>query len=169
MDERSKERAGVLVAAILVVDGLLHAYWTTDAVWPAHDARSLSHAVLNTDIPFEPTAVGPLACLLLLAALLALTRVHRLGARGRHIPDRLLPFGILLIAAGVARTRCGRHRDGIGGRCEYAVLPAQLVLYTSMCLALFAAGIAAAHAAGAHDGLSSPRSEVAQILGKVRG
>ena len=169
LDERRKERAGMLVAAVLAADGLLHAYWTTGAIWPAHDARSLSQAVLNTDIPFKPTVVGPLACLLLLAALTALARVHRLGALGRRIPDRLLQFGILLIAAGLLI----RGVAGIGMALRGDVSPLfyrlNVVLYTPACLALFVAAIAASRAEGSHDDLPPPRSETAHILGEVRG
>lgn len=157
VNERIKERAGMLVAAILMADGLLHVYWTTGAIWPAHDARSLSQAVLNTDIPFKPIVVGPLACLLLLAALTALARVHRLGGLGRRIPDWLLQFGILIIAAGFlvrGVAGIGMALRGDAGTTFYRL---NVVLYTPACLALFAAAVAASRAERAHDGLASLR------------
>ena len=90
-----------MVAAVLAADGLLHAYWTTGRIWPARDSRTLALAVLNIDIPFSPLVVGPLACLLFLAALLVLARVHRLGRLWRLIPDSFLQLGILIVAAGL--------------------------------------------------------------------
>lgn len=146
VNERTKERAGMLVAAVLAADGLLHAYWATGAIWPAHDARSLSHAVLNTDIPFKPIVVGPLACLLLVGALTALARVHRIGRLGWRIPDRLLQFGILVIAAGALV----RGAAGIGmalredANTTFSRLNVRL--YTPACLVLFAAAVAASRA-----------------------
>ncbi len=168
LDERRKERAGMLIAAVLAADGLLHAYWTTGAIWPAHDARSLSQAVLNTDIPFTPIVVGPLACLLLLAMLTALARVHRLGGLGRRVPDRLLQVGILIIAAGLlvrGVAGIGMALRGDAGTLFYRL---NVVLYTPTCLALFAAAIAASRAADSYGDLPSPRSEAANILGEVR-
>lgn len=47
-------RAAALVASVLTVDAVLHLYWTTGATWPAADDKSLSHAVLGTEVPFTP-------------------------------------------------------------------------------------------------------------------
>lgn len=70
-------RAAALVAAVLTTDALLHLYWTTGATWPAADDKSLSHAVLGTDVPFTPTVLLPLVALLLTAAAFVLARSRR--------------------------------------------------------------------------------------------
>ena len=146
VSERMKRRAGTVVAAVLAVDGLIHAYWTTGAIWPAHDASSLSRAVLNTEISFKPTVVGPLACLLLLGSLTAMARVHRLGEIGRRVPDRAAQGGMLLIAAGLL----ARGAAGIGmavlGEPGTTFHRLNIVLYTPACLALFVAALAASRA-----------------------
>jgi len=113
MNERTKEQAGMVVAAALAMDGLLHAYWATGRQWPARDARSLAHAVLNADDPrlVRPRVVGPLAVLLVLGALTAQARVHRLGRIGRRIPDAPLQAGILIIATGLLGRERRRQHD----------------------------------------------------------
>ncbi|MGI8688083.1 MAG: DUF3995 domain-containing protein [Thermomicrobiales bacterium] len=146
VNERTKERAGMLVAAILAGDGLLHAYWTTGAVWPAHDSRAVMRAVLNSDQPVRPIVVGPLACLLLLAALTALARVHRLGRFGRLIPDRVLQFGILVITAGALARGVAGIGMALRGNAGTTFYRLNVVLYTPACLALFVAALAAARA-----------------------
>ncbi len=42
MNERMKQRAGILVAAVFVADGLAHLYWATGSTWPAPDPKTLS-------------------------------------------------------------------------------------------------------------------------------
>lgn len=156
VNEQTRERAGMLVAAVLAADGVLHAYWTTGAIWPAHDARSLSHAVLNTDIPFKPTVVGPLACLLLLGALTALARVHRLGRLGQRIPDRVLQFGILVIAAGLLLRGVAGIGMALRGDTSTTFYRLNVMLYTPACLVLCAAAVAASCAERAHGSPASP-------------
>src|SRR5258708_20359054 len=101
MNEQIKELAGVMVAAILAVDGLAHLYWATGNIWPASNQRSLIQAVLNKDNPrlLRPTILVPLACLLLGGAVTVLARAHRLRIFGQLIPPPLLPLGILAVAA----------------------------------------------------------------------
>ncbi|MER6449465.1 DUF3995 domain-containing protein [Streptomyces venezuelae] len=88
-------RAAALVASVLVVDALLHLYWTTGATWPAADDGSLSQAVLGTEVPFTPPVLVPLVALLLTAAAVVLAH----SRRPRH---RLLRLGTLAVAAGLS-------------------------------------------------------------------
>src|SRR5689334_7890184 len=70
--------AGV-VATVLTADGLLHLFWATRAGWwPAHDARTLSLAVLGKDVPFTPPILLPLATALFCGAGVVVARA-RLG------------------------------------------------------------------------------------------
>ncbi|MER6314195.1 DUF3995 domain-containing protein [Streptomyces sp. NPDC001581] len=94
-DTPAPTRAAALVASVLTVDAVLHLYWTTGAIWPAADDRSLSHAVLGTDVPFTPPTLLPLVALLLTAAGFVLA--HSL--RPRH---QLLRVGTLAVAAGLS-------------------------------------------------------------------
>lgn len=146
MKERTKQRAGTVVAAVLAMDGLLHAYWATGRTWPASDPQALSQAVLNSDIPFRPVIVGPLACLLFSAALLVLARVHRLGRLGQHIPDTFLHLVIQVVAVGLLlRGVAGIGWVlGLGANPRTLFYKLNLLVYTPACLALFAATVAAA-------------------------
>ena len=154
MKERTKQRAGTVVAAVLAADGLLHAYWTTGRIWPARDPRTLALAVLNSDIPFSPLVVGPLACLLFLAALLVLARVHRLSRLGRLIPDSFLQLGILIVAAGLLlRGVAGMGWVlGLGADRRTLFYKLNLIAYTPACLVLFAATVAAARSERSNGG-----------------
>lgn len=155
MDEQTKERAGMVVAAVLAADGLLHAYWATGGYWPARDARALAHLVLNTDKPFRPIVVGPLAGLLFLGALVALARVQRLGRLGRRIPAPLLQVGILVIAAGGLVRGVAGIGMALRSNAETPFHRLNRTAYTPACLALCAAAVAAARAErarGVRDG-----------------
>src|SRR5215469_16650768 len=103
MNEHVKELAGVIVAVVLALDGLLHAYWATGQIWPARNKLSLAQAVLNSNKTqsFKPTILVPVVGLLVGGALIALARVHHLGMLGQLIPTPLLQLGILAIAAGL--------------------------------------------------------------------
>ena len=81
MSEHVKELAGIVVAAVLTVDGFMHAFWATGQIWPAQDQLALIQAVLNSNKTrlLRPTVLAPLAGLLLLGALIVLARIHRLG------------------------------------------------------------------------------------------
>ncbi len=148
MNEQIKELAGVMVAAILAVDGLAHLYWATGNIWPASDQRSLIQAVLNKDNPrlLRPTILVPLACLLLGGALTVLARVHRLGIIGQLIPAPLLQLGILAVAAGLLlRALAGMGwalgRLPVKSRSFYWL---NLLIYTPACLLCFVAAVTAA-------------------------
>lgn len=141
-----KELAGILVAAVLVADGLLHAFWSTGRVWPARDPKTLSLAVLNVDISFATPGVFALACALLLGALTVLARVHLLGVLGQIIPTPLLQLGILAIAAGLLLRGLAGIVWALGWAAAKSKLFYQLnlMLYTPVCLLLFAAAVFAA-------------------------
>ncbi|MFC7721863.1 DUF3995 domain-containing protein [Nonomuraea recticatena] len=64
------------------MDAAAHLYWTTGAIWPAPDVRTLSLAVLNMEVPFTPRVLLPLAAALLTAsaALITTTRLGDLEA-----------------------------------------------------------------------------------------
>lgn len=156
MNERTKQRAGTLVAAILAADGLLHAYWATGARWPAHDERSLSRAVLNADVPFTPIVVGPLACLLLLGAAMALARVDRLGRFGRRIPDPVPRFGILVVVTGLLARAAAGIAWVLTADTETTFYRLNATVYTPACLVLFAAAVTAARSERAEPGGVAP-------------
>lgn len=146
MNERTKARAGTVVAVVLAADGLLHAYWATGGVWPARDRRMLAHLVLGRDNPaaFRPAIVAPLAGLLLLGATTALARVGRLGRLGRRIPGPLRQAGTLAITAGLA----ARGAAGLGmvawGDPGTPFARLNRAVYTPACLALSVASLVAA-------------------------
>ncbi len=94
MNEQIKELAGIVVAGVLALDGLLYAYWATGQTWPARTRLSRVQAVLNSN---NTRAFRPVILVLLFfsGALLMLARVHRLGLFGQQIPASLLQLGIL--------------------------------------------------------------------------
>ncbi|GAA3308124.1 hypothetical protein [Nonomuraea dietziae] len=82
MKRQTRARAAYAAATVLAVDAAAHLYWTTGAIWPAPDVRTLSLAVLNMEVPFTPRVLLPLAAALLTAsaALITTTRLGALGA-----------------------------------------------------------------------------------------
>ncbi|MEU4702045.1 DUF3995 domain-containing protein [Nonomuraea dietziae] len=82
MKRQTRARAAYAAATVLAVDAAAHLYWTTGAIWPAPDVRTLSLAVLNMEVPFTPRVLLPLAAALLTAsaALITTTRLGDLGA-----------------------------------------------------------------------------------------
>ncbi len=148
MSEQVKEFAGILVAVVLALDGLLHAYWATGQIWPTSNKLALVQAVLNTSKmrAWRPAILVPLAGLLLGGALLVLARVHRLGTLGQLLPEPLLQAGILAIATGLLL----RGVAGIGWVLARASAKSKLfyklnvVVYTPICLILFIAAVVAA-------------------------
>lgn len=140
------ELAGILIAAVLIADGLLHVYWATGHIWPARDPKTLSLAVLNVEISFATPGVFALACALLLGALMVLARVHHLGTLGQIIPAPLLQLGILVIAAGLLLRGLAGIVWALGWLAAKSKLfyKLNLMLYTPVCLLLFVAAIIAA-------------------------
>ena len=152
MNERVKQRAGILVAAVLAADGLAHLYWATGSTWPAPDPKTLSLAVLNINVSFGPQVTIPLACLLFSGALMVLARVHRLGKFGRLIPDSFLQLGVLGISARLL-LRAGAGIVwvlGLGADPSTPFYKLNLIVYTPVCLLLFAATVAAARSERSH-------------------
>jgi hypothetical protein len=130
--------AAITVASVLGLDALIHVYWLTGRVWPAHDTRALSHAVLNADVPFTPRVLMPLVIVLTLgcAAILACAELVHTG----------LPAWLLATAAGVIAV--GLLARGLAGIAWVAgpFYWLNLTAYTPICLVLsIAAGIVAVH------------------------
>jgi hypothetical protein len=148
MSQYVKEIAGILVAAVLIADGLLHAYWATGRLWPAQDKLSLAQAVLNINKTrsFRPAFLVPLACLLFCGALIVLAQIHSLGMPEQFIPGPLLRLGVLAIAIGLLLRglagivwvlRLAASKSGLFYKLN-------LIVYTPLCLLLFAAMVAVA-------------------------
>ncbi len=148
MNEHLQELAGIVIAAVLVLDGLLHAYWATGQIWPARTKRSLVQAVLNSSNTraFRPAILLPLVMVLMCGALLVLARIHQLGMPGQVIPDSVLQLGIVGVATGLLV----RAVAGIGWALGLAPARSKLfyqlnlLVYTPVCLILFIAAVAVA-------------------------
>lgn len=146
MNEHLQVLAGIVIAAVLALDGLLHAYWATGRIWPAHTKLSLVQAVLNSSNTrsFRPTILVPLASLLMFGAVTTLARVHQLGALGQLIPDAWLQLAVVVIAIGLLL----RGVAGIGWALGLAPARSKLfyrlnlLVYTPICLVLFIAAVA---------------------------
>ncbi|HZR42844.1 MAG TPA: DUF3995 domain-containing protein [Ktedonobacteraceae bacterium] len=145
MNEHFQAFAGIMVAAVLALDGFLHAYWATGQTWPARNTRSLVQAVLNSSNTraFRPAILLLLAVLLVCGALLVLARVHLLSIPGQLIPDSLLQLGIVGVATGLLV----RAAMGIGWTLGLAPARSRwfyrlnLLVYTPVCLILFIAAV----------------------------
>lgn len=150
MNEQVAALWGIVIAGVLALDGLLHAYWATGRIWPARNKLALVRAVLNSSNTraFRPVILLPLAMALMCAALLVLARVHILDAPGDLIPEALLQLGIVAVAMGLI----ARGVAGIGWALGLA--PAKstlfyrlnLLVYTPVCFGLFIAALAVASA-----------------------
>ncbi|MER6128618.1 DUF3995 domain-containing protein [Streptomyces sp. NPDC001795] len=128
-DSPTPTRAAALVASVLTADALLHLYWTTGATWPAADDRSLSQAVLGTDVPFTPPILLPLVALLLTAAASVLAH----SRRPRHL---LLRFGTLVVAAGLSLRALAGIYWLFAKETGTAFYWLNLALYTPLCAVL---------------------------------
>lgn len=161
MNERSKKRAGTLVAGALAADGLLHAYWATGGVWPAKDRQALARIVLNTDRPssFRPAIVGPLSGVLFLASSTMLARVRRLGAIGRLVPYPLLQAGVLAVATGLSLRGAQGVWIALRGEAGTTFYKLNLAAYTPACLLLSAAAFAASRSGHPRDRPHDARRE----------
>ncbi|UUU44170.1 DUF3995 domain-containing protein [Streptomyces sp. NBC_00162] len=127
-------RAAALVASVLTVDAVLHLYWTTGATWPAADDRSLSQAVLGTDVPFTPSILLPLVVLLLTAAAFVLAH----SRRPRHL---LLRFGTLAVTAGLSLRALAGIYWLFAKETGTAFYWLNLMLYTPLCAVLTVAAL----------------------------
>ena len=120
-----------LIAAVLTVDGVIHTYWATGAIWPARTPNSLSRAVLNIDGTFTPQVVLPLAALLWTASGLVVAR-----SRGRG--GRLAALATAAICGGLALRGCAGlvWATGIGTSAGAPFYWLNLLAYTPICLVL---------------------------------
>ncbi|MFI8826067.1 DUF3995 domain-containing protein [Streptomyces sp. NPDC053431] len=132
------------VAGLLAADGLLHLYWTTGATWPAHDPRTLSIAVLGSEVPFTPPVLLPLVAVLLTGAAAVLAYGQGLGGR-RSRP--LLRLVCLAVTAGLlVRGTVGlAWALGVGEGAGETFDRLNTLLYTPLCLGF---AVAAARVAG---------------------
>ncbi|CAM5536604.1 hypothetical protein SAVIM338S_04219 [Streptomyces avidinii] len=135
MTDATRRRTGRILAALLAADGLLHLYWATGATWPAPDERTLSLAVLGTEVSFGPPVVLPLAALTLTGAAAVLTHTSRRGNRPTRLAARL-------VTAAVAAGLTVRGLAGLGWAVGLLDSPPDspfhtlnLTLYTPACLA----------------------------------
>jgi hypothetical protein len=129
--------AATAVAAVLAFDGTLHLYWSTGSTWPAADRKSLSYAVLGSDVPFTPPVLLPLAALLFSAAAVVVLRA-RTGRRWR-----LLQYGTLAVGGGLTVRAlaglgwmAGMHTDAGDGSAFHRL---NAFAYTPLCVLLAAA------------------------------
>ncbi|GLX37912.1 hypothetical protein Sros01_39850 [Streptomyces roseochromogenus] len=131
MDEdRTRRRTGVALAGLLAADGLVHLYWATGATWPAPDERTLSLAVLGTEVSFGPPVVLPLAALTLTAGAGVLAHGYGRGGRAARA-----------VTAAVAAGLAVRGLAGLGWAAGLLPSPPgspfhalNLALYTPACL-----------------------------------
>ncbi|MEV6006658.1 DUF3995 domain-containing protein [Streptomyces sp. NPDC051976] len=137
--------AATAVATVLTADGLMHLFWATRAGWwPAHDARTLSLAVLGKDVPFTPPILLPLATVLFCGAGVVVARA-RLG-RG-HRFGRVWQAGTVAVACGVsARALAGMvwalgSHVGLDPAAGDRFRCLNTGLYTPLCAALAVAAV----------------------------
>nr|WSX50473.1 DUF3995 domain-containing protein [Streptomyces sp. NBC_00974] len=135
MTDTTRRRTGRALAALLAADGLIHLYWATGATWPAPDERTLSLAVLGTEVSFGPPVVLPLAALALTGAAAVLAHTEGRGSRPTRLAARL-------ITAAVAAGLTVRGLAGLGWAAGLLDSPPDspfhtlnLALYTPACLA----------------------------------
>lgn len=136
--------AAVVVATVLGVDALFHAYWMTGRTWPARDVRTLSKVVLNADVPFTPRVLAPLVAILTAGALAVLARAGLLNAWLPQWMPEWVPFAVTLavalgtflrFAAGIVWAL------GIGARPGSTFYLLNVALYTPLCLVLCGAAM----------------------------
>ena len=148
MNEQIIELAAILIAAVLATDGLLHAYWATGRIWPAPNRLALIQLILNSNKTrlLKPMILVPLAGMLFLGALTVLARVHSLGTLGQFIPGPLLQLGILVVAAGLLLRGLAGIVWALGLVASKSKLfyTLNLMVYTPVCLLLFAAAVGVA-------------------------
>ncbi|WP_407837826.1 DUF3995 domain-containing protein [Streptomyces sp. DSM 116496] len=134
MKDSTRRRTGRALAALLAADGLVHLYWATGLTWPAPDERTLSLAVLGSEVSFGPPVVLPLAALTLTGA--AAVLAHAEGRGGGPVLR-----AARLVTAAVAAGLAVRGLAGLGWAAGLLDSPADgpfrilnLALYTPACL-----------------------------------
>ncbi|WP_406184122.1 DUF3995 domain-containing protein [Streptomyces sp. NBC_01006] len=131
MRDTSRRRTGAALAGLLAADGLVHLYWATGRTWPAASERTLSLAVLGTEVSFAPAVVLPLAALTLSGAAAVLGHAYGHGGRVTRA-----------VTAAVAAGLAVRGLAGLGWAAGLLDSPSgpfhrlNLVLYTPACLGL---------------------------------
>lgn len=141
MNLPARKRGGIVVAALLGVDCVMHTFWaSTGSSWPATTDKSLSRGLLNADIAFTPGVLFPLAAILLVATVMVLMRAGLL-ARFAAVPTWLPQLVTIGIGAAVlVRAIAGVvWIVGIGASTTTPFYWLNLALYTPACLVMFAA------------------------------
>lgn len=131
--------AAIVVAGVLGLDALIHAYWMTGRTWPARDVRTLSQMVLNADVPFTVPVLAPLVLILLGGAGAVLAQAGLVDAwLPSWLPGWVPTLGALAAVVGtLLRGGAGIvWAFGIGARRDSTFYRLNLIAYTPMCLLL---------------------------------
>lgn len=128
--DRTRAKAAIVVG-VLAVDSLVHLYWSTGATWPAASPVALSRAVLNTEVPFTPAVVLPLAGVLAGSAGMVALRARGRGGRAAVLVTGAVSGGLALRgAAGLV------WATGVGADTGTLFYWLNLLAYTPACLGL---------------------------------
>ncbi|MFJ1869164.1 DUF3995 domain-containing protein [Streptomyces sp. NPDC088097] len=125
-------RAGQALAGLLAADGLVHLYWATGSTWPAGDARTLSLAVLGTEVPFTPQVVLPLAAALFTASAAVGARTFGRGGRPAAFVTGAVAVG--LGTRGLVGAMWALGPDATIDSASPLFHGLNLLLYTPLCL-----------------------------------
>ncbi|MER5635568.1 DUF3995 domain-containing protein [Kitasatospora sp. NPDC002227] len=160
MNSANIGRKATAVGAVLAVDGLIHLYWATGRTWPVEGTERLSQLVLNTQVPFTPQSLVPLAGMLLSGAALVLARGGRLPGLARRLPAALPRWGSRAVAGGLlARGAAGLvWVTGAWADPGDTFYWLNLLLYTPLCLLLARAAWQVASSTASSSRRSSSRA-----------
>ncbi|MEM8798534.1 MAG: DUF3995 domain-containing protein [Pseudomonadota bacterium] len=132
---------GYLIAVILTVIALIHAYWAFGGLWPGHDVQSLINAVMGDP---NRTKMPPTWLTLLVAGLIGATALIGWSAGRAHRNRGIGPMWLNRIGAGgVGLVFVARAVLGFLIAAGYVALPQtepfaslDLRFYSPLCLAL---------------------------------
>ena len=139
-------RAAAAVVVVLLADAMVHLYWATGATWPAREARGLSIAVLDMEVPFTAPVLLTLVVLLCGAAACVWARSRQVPGEPPGLWGRVTAAGTLAVALGLLV----RGAVGVVWACGVGVDTGKpfywlnLLLYTPLCLGLGVAALAVA-------------------------
>jgi pimeloyl-ACP methyl ester carboxylesterase len=136
---RERDLAASVIATVLVVDGIVHLYWSTGLTWPAGNSRSLSLALLAIDVPFRPALLLGLAATVWAGAGLVVLRARH-GRSG--VLGRVAQAGTAIFTAAVLlRALLGCWWLFTWGSLPTTFYWLNLLLYTPLCVVLFVLGM----------------------------
>jgi hypothetical protein len=155
----ARKRAGIVVAAVLGVDCVMHIFWaTTGSPWPATSGKSLSRGLLNADSAFRPGVLFPLAAILLVATLMVLMRagvLRRFAAVPAWLPQLVtIGTGAAVLVRAIAGVVWIAGIDASTATPFYWL---NLALYTPACLVMFAASVVVLRSPAPRAGVSAGR------------